>query len=108
MRRGVSVCTYMRSSVRGYPKGPMQARSILESGNSPEFRSEHGEVQRGTESPYTMGISDQNKSGFKAVETKKYNANQHNAKYRTLLPVLVAAQNLALSPAPISSPNPLE
>jgi hypothetical protein len=33
-------------------------------------------------------ISDQNKSGFKDVETKKYDANQHNAKYWGLLPVL--------------------
>jgi hypothetical protein len=35
-----------------------------------------------------MRISNQKKSGFKAVETKKYNANQHNAKYWSLLPVL--------------------
>jgi hypothetical protein len=58
-----------------------------------------------------MRISNQKKSGFKAVETKKYNANQHNAKYWSLLPVLAvlcAAQNSALSPAPISAPNPLQ
>jgi len=35
-----------------------------------------------------MRTSDQKKSGFKAVETKKYDANQHNAKCWNLLPVL--------------------
>ena len=35
-----------------------------------------------------MRIFNQKKSGFKAVETKKYDENQHNAKYWSLLPVL--------------------
>jgi hypothetical protein len=35
-----------------------------------------------------MRISDQKKSRFKAVETKKYDANQHNAKYQPVLAVL--------------------
>ena len=45
------------------------------------------------------GYLTKKKSGFKAVETKKYNGNQHNAEYW---------RNLALSPAPISAPNPLK
>ena len=51
-----------------------------------------------------MRISDQKNSGFKAVETKKYDANQHNAKYWSLLPVL-AVLCCSMKFSPFSRPH---